>query len=358
MNCVCNNLKKSFRNKCNKLMDRTPEFITFFKKELHKAYIELTEKNIEIIQRMYIDVISKLDNKKRKLTLLSYICQIGVYIIVLLIMTVPYFLWLVSIFTSTDEDKASKHINVVITIFLIIYSIVYENLDFKKKIVIYDQTLMRLKKEGLKFLDRKHDDRYGDLKRPKESDKLDKFLTKINTKIDLAVIKFEDYSDISLHEDSRHSKKYSIDNYNGYGGYFFEINNNVNKELDEEKNKYSLLEIEDIIIEKKKKNEMGDKYSVLGIEDVRGTGSVVEIKLEESEIIDNDSTEEISIEDNREIIDDDSTEEISLEDNREIIDDDSTEEFVLEENEEIIDPIEEHALNVSDEENNKEINQE
>jgi hypothetical protein len=171
-------------------------------------------------------------------------------------MALPYFLWMISLLTLEDEDRASKHINAIMALFLMVYGSIYEKFDFKKKMVIYDQTLLRLKKEGLKFLNKKYDDRYGDRKRPKTGDKLEKFISKINTKIDFAIIKFEDYGDMGEQDidSDKDSQKYKEDNYNGYGGYFFDINNhdkeierrNKEEEIKKEHVKYNSLSIEDI----------------------------------------------------------------------------------------------------------------
>lgn len=206
--------------------DNTKEFLSFFTKKLDIVYSDLSEQEKDIINDSYISIIQKLHKRRQRLYIYSILGGIGIYIIIFAIAFIPYFLWIISLITLDAEDKASKHVNAIISIVLMACGIIYSRFGFKKKIVIYDQTLMRLKKEGLKFLDKEYDSRYGISKRVDNKERLRKFKSKVDTKIDLAIIKFEEYKTIGQNKikNGKNKKEYKPSNYNGYGGYFFDIN--------------------------------------------------------------------------------------------------------------------------------------
>jgi hypothetical protein len=223
--CKCKNKNK----KCCS-GDSTEKFLIFFNNEIKNIYPNLSVKEYDLIENNYVKIIQKLHKSRKKIKVFSFFGSIGIYFGVFLIMFTPYAMWILSIITLDHEDKASKHISALMGLFLMLYSAFYNWLGLSKKILIYDQTLMRLKKEGLKFLDKEHDDRYGNHKMDNDTDRILKFKSKIDSKIDLAILKFEDYGSIIKDEESiddttssDSDKHYNSNSYNGYGGYFFKI---------------------------------------------------------------------------------------------------------------------------------------
>jgi len=162
----------------------------YFIPSMNKLYSSLNDEQRNNIQTTFVKNIKTLDKNKFKLKIISLCSTLITGLSLLCILGTPYLLVLLGILTSKEIETISKYIQTGIGILWTIYKFIYNLFDVGNRILIHDQTIIRLKQEGSKFLNKDYDERYGP-KRKDDVDKYRKFINKVNSKIAYAIVKYE-----------------------------------------------------------------------------------------------------------------------------------------------------------------------
>lgn len=217
-------------------------YLGYFERNLRTKYPDL--KHHDVIKDNYIDVMIRFNKKRVVFKILSIIGYLFMYLLIFIIIAVPYLLMFLQFITAEDVEKISAYIQTGIGIVLSIFKIIYDKIGFSRKIFIYEQTITHLKQEGVKFLNKDHDDKYNEY--DTSQDKFVKFVHEINTIINLAIIKHT----LEDHEMADHQPYH----FNSMGSDFFNITPIVlHEEEQEEKQKTSSdeesLSLNDVVIQ-------------------------------------------------------------------------------------------------------------
>jgi hypothetical protein len=178
----------------------------YFIPSFNKLYTSLNEDQKANIEKTFIKNMTTLSKNKFKLQMISLCSTLITGATLLIILGTPYLLLLLGFITSNDIETISKYIQTGIGIIWTIFKFIYNLFGVSNRILIHDQTIIRLKQEGTKFINKDYDERYG-VKRKDDSDKYRKFINKVNSKITSAVVKYDNgismkSVDIEAHRDT------------------------------------------------------------------------------------------------------------------------------------------------------------
>lgn len=237
------------------------DFIEFF-----KSKVILDDTNKSIVEKNYLNIITKLKKSRLIMSIKDNFIEIGFYLFVLLLISLPYIFMLIDLVTNSisvdninnstislnttiectcnhlTAESFTKYTNTIAGLLIAIWKFVSHKILFNGKIFIYDQTIDRLEMEGIKFL---------------ESKDVQKFIKTIDKVINYTIVHYE--KDIEYQDYTRDSFMKAPSGYKFFG---LSRDSDFDKELIEKKKEIIIdekkdtisIEIKNDITEKKDNN--------------------------------------------------------------------------------------------------------